>query len=135
MERIRRKALDNKENCIKEIKDILLQEAMKTDAEDVAINKAIGLHGSKLIKDNFTILTHCNAGALATSDYGTALGVVRIAHEQGKNIKVLADETRPYLQGARLTAWELQQDRYITAIFTEKGIVYPPFRENIEKLR
>ncbi|NTV89968.1 MAG: S-methyl-5-thioribose-1-phosphate isomerase, partial [Clostridiales bacterium] len=78
--------------------------------QDVEINMAIGANGLGLIKENSTILTHCNAGALATCDYGTALGVVRAAHDAGRNINVYADETRPYLQGARLTAWELAQD-------------------------
>jgi methylthioribose-1-phosphate isomerase len=77
--------------------------------EDVAINRRMAEHGAALIKDGDTILTHCNAGALATVDYGTALGVIRMAHEQGKKIKVFADETRPRLQGARLTAWELMR--------------------------
>lgn len=110
IDRMYKKALENKEKSISEIKDILEQEAMIIDEEDVSINRSIGENGNSLIKEGSTILTHCNAGALATSDYGTALGVIRSAHEAGKNIKVFADETRPYLQGARLTAWELSQD-------------------------
>lgn len=110
VDRIYKKADQNRDKSIEEIKNIIMKEAMKMDLEDVEANKAIGTHGAALIRDNFTILTHCNAGALATCDYGTALGVIRIAQEQGKNIRVFADETRPYLQGARLTAWELQQD-------------------------
>ncbi|MCX7921796.1 MAG: S-methyl-5-thioribose-1-phosphate isomerase [Clostridia bacterium] len=109
IDRIYKKALSNKEKSISEIKDILVEEACRMDTEDVETNKAIGRNGNELIKPGSTILTHCNAGALATCDYGTALGVIRIAHESGKNIKVYADETRPYLQGSRLTAWELQQ--------------------------
>ena len=85
----------------------LEEEAIRIAREDIETNKAIGLHGAKLIEDGMTILTHCNTGSLATVDYGTALGVIRTAHEQGKKIKVFVDETRPYLQGARLTAWEL----------------------------
>lgn len=77
--------------------------------EDVAVNRRIGAHGLDLVPDGANILTHCNAGALATVDYGTALGVVRAAHEAGRRIHVFVDETRPFLQGARLTAWELQQ--------------------------
>lgn len=110
VDRMYKKALSNKDQSIEDIKHILEEEAKFMDREDTEINKQIGIHGNELIKDNFTILTHCNAGALATSDYGTALGVIRIAHESGKTVNVFADETRPYLQGARLTAWELQQD-------------------------
>jgi len=91
------------------IPDALLAEAQALADEDVEINKRLGKHGAALIQDGDTILHHCNTGALATVDYGTALGVIRAAHEQGKEIHVLVDETRPRLQGARLTAWELQQ--------------------------
>jgi methylthioribose-1-phosphate isomerase len=87
----------------------LLAEAQALADEDVEINKRLGAHGAALIRDGDTILHHCNTGALATVDYGTALGVIRAAHGQGKQIHVLVDETRPRLQGARLTAWELQQ--------------------------
>ena len=110
IDRIYKTALSNKEKSLDEIKEAILNEAVKMDCEDVETNKAIGRNGLSLIKDNYTILTHCNAGALATCDYGTALGVIRAAHDAGKNISVFADETRPYLQGARLTAWELTQD-------------------------
>ena len=82
------------------------QEALKIYREDVTANQRIGRHGAKLIPKGATVLTHCNAGALATAGYGTALGVIRAAWEQGKNISVFVPETRPYLQGARLTAWE-----------------------------
>jgi methylthioribose-1-phosphate isomerase len=77
--------------------------------EDVAINRRLSEYGAALIEDGDTIIHHCNTGALAVVDWGTALGVIRMAHEQGKRIHVLVDETRPRLQGARLTAWELQQ--------------------------
>ena len=87
----------------------LLAEAQALADEDVLINRRLGEHGTALIRDGDTILHHCNTGALATVDYGTALGVIRTAHEQGKRVHVLVDETRPRLQGARLTAWELQQ--------------------------
>lgn len=110
IDRVYKTALYNKEKSLNEIKEAILNEAVKMDCEDVETNKAIGRNGLSLIKDNYTILTHCNAGALATCDYGTALGVIRAAHDAGKNITVFADETRPYLQGARLTAWELVQD-------------------------
>ena len=88
----------------------LVDEAQRIADEDVEINRRMGAHGATLIEDGFNILTHCNAGALATVDYGTALAVVRAAHEQGKNIHVWVDETRPRLQGARLTSWELMNE-------------------------
>jgi methylthioribose-1-phosphate isomerase len=91
------------------IREALLEEAQALADEDVEINKRLGQHGATLVQDGDTILHHCNTGALATVDYGTALGVIRTAHEQGKKIHVLVDETRPRLQGARLTTWELQQ--------------------------
>jgi methylthioribose-1-phosphate isomerase len=87
----------------------LLEEAQCIADEDVAVNRRMGAHGAELIKDGDSILHHCNTGALATVDYGTALGVIRCAHEQGKEVHVLLDETRPRLQGARLSAWELKQ--------------------------
>jgi methylthioribose-1-phosphate isomerase len=88
----------------------LIAEAQRIADEDVEINRRMGAHGARLVQAGFNILTHCNAGALATVDYGTALAVVRAAHEQGKQIHVWVDETRPRLQGARLTAWELMRD-------------------------
>jgi len=91
------------------IRDALLEGAQALADEDVEINKRLGEHGASLVQDGDTLLHHCNTGALATVDYGTALGVIRTAHEQGKKIHVLVDETRPRLQGARLTTWELQQ--------------------------
>jgi len=102
-----------------ELKDIILQEAKNIEQEDVEINKTIGRHGSSLIKDGDSILTHCNAGALATVEHGTALGVIRTAFEEGKKIHVYVDETRPVLQGARLTAWELMQDKIPFTLITD----------------
>jgi methylthioribose-1-phosphate isomerase len=95
---------------IADLKARLEQEALTILAEDIANNRQMGLHGQVLIADQSRILTHCNAGALATAGYGTALGVIRAAVEQGKHVQVIADETRPVLQGARLTAWELYKD-------------------------
>lgn len=109
LDRIKSTAEANKSDDIPKLKEILLNEAQKIIAEDKAMCRAIGKHGAELIKDGDTILTHCNAGGLATADYGTALAVMFYAHEQGKKIKVFADETRPLLQGARLTTWELMQ--------------------------
>ncbi|MDP1548329.1 MAG: S-methyl-5-thioribose-1-phosphate isomerase [Anaerolineales bacterium] len=92
-----------------EIRQFILEEAQRIADEDVEINKRMAEHGAALINDGDTIIHHCNTGALATVDWGTALGVIHTAHEQGKKIHVLVDETRPRLQGARLTAWELEQ--------------------------
>jgi methylthioribose-1-phosphate isomerase len=97
----------------------LVEEARLVREEDIAINRAIGRHGAALVPNRKTVLTHCNAGALATAGYGTALGVIRAAVEDGKEIDVFADETRPFLQGARLTVWELQQDRIPTTLITD----------------
>ncbi len=92
-----------------EIRQAVLREAQRIADEDVQINKRMARYGAELIHDGDTVIHHCNTGALATVDWGTALGVIRLAHEQGKRIRVLVDETRPRLQGARLTAWELEQ--------------------------
>jgi methylthioribose-1-phosphate isomerase len=94
-------------------------EAQQIRLEDIDTCRAIGHHGAELVPDGKTVLTHCNAGALATAGYGTALGVIRAAVEAGKKIDVFADETRPFLQGARLTAWELQQDGIETTLITD----------------
>jgi methylthioribose-1-phosphate isomerase len=104
---------------IGEIRDALVREAQQIYLEDIAINHAIGAHGAALVPDGKTVLTHCNAGALATAGYGTALGVIRAAVEAGKHIDVFADETRPFLQGARLTVWELQQDGIPVTLITD----------------
>jgi len=92
-----------------DLRQLILDEAQKLADEDVEINRRMAAHGAALIDDGDTIIHHCNTGALATVDWGTALGVIRTAHDQGKQIHVLVDETRPRLQGARLTAWELEQ--------------------------
>ncbi len=102
-----------------EITDRLHEEAIRIYKEDIETNKRIGKNGKSLIKDGWSILTHCNAGALATAGYGTALGVLRAAKEAGKDIKVFVDETRPFLQGARLTAWELKQDGFDVTLITD----------------
>src|SRR5688500_6317736 len=90
-------------------REVGMNEGQENADEDVEINKRMAEHGAKLIDDGDTIIHHCNTGALATVDWGTALGVIRTAHEQGKRVRVLVDDTRPRLQGARLTAWELDQ--------------------------
>ena len=94
-------------------------EAIAIYNEDLAVNRAMGKFGAELISDPATVLTHCNAGALATAGYGTALGVVRAAREAGKKIEVFADETRPFLQGSRLTAWELHKDRIPVTVIAD----------------
>jgi methylthioribose-1-phosphate isomerase len=104
---------------IAEVRRRLVEEARLVKEEDIAINRAIGRHGAPLVPEAKTVLTHCNAGALATAGYGTALGVIRAAVEAGKRIDVFADETRPFLQGARLTVWELQQDGIPTTLITD----------------
>lgn len=102
-----------------EVRRALVDEALAIYADDIEINKSMGRHGAPLIPDGKTVLTHCNAGALATAGYGTALGVIRAAVEAGKKIDVFADETRPFLQGSRLTVWELQQDNIDVTLITD----------------
>jgi methylthioribose-1-phosphate isomerase len=104
---------------VDEIKQRLEAEARAIHDEDVESCRTMGAHGATLVPDSARVLTHCNAGALATAGYGTALGVVRAAAEQGKRVAVLADETRPFLQGARLTAWELLRDGIDTTVITD----------------
>ena len=104
---------------VDEIKQRLDAEARRIHDEDVASCRSMGAHGATLVPDTANVLTHCNAGALATAGYGTALGVIRAAVEQGKKVAVLADETRPFLQGARLTAWELVKDGIDTTVITD----------------
>lgn len=105
-----------------ELAAVLDVEALRLFEEDVAVNRAIGRAGASLIANGARIMTHCNAGALATAGYGTALGVVRAAREQGKTLSVIANETRPFLQGARLTAWELVQEDIDVSIATDSMV-------------
>ena len=109
LERLLRVAADEELEALNDVREALLAHAQRIADEDVEINRRMGANGAALLEDGDTVLHHCNTGALATVDYGTALGVIRAAHEQGKNIHVLVDETRPRLQGARLTTWELQR--------------------------
>src|ERR1700683_4732388 len=104
---------------IPQIKRDLIEEAQRMHAEDIAANQAMGGHGATLMPSEGGVLTHCNAGALATAGYGTALGVIRAAGAQGKKIHVYADETRPFLQGSRLTAWELMKDGIPTTVISD----------------
>jgi methylthioribose-1-phosphate isomerase len=105
--------------AIPQIQEALIEEAQRMHAEDIAANQAMGRHGATLMPSSGGVLTHCNAGALATAGYGTALGVIRAAVEQGKKIHVYADETRPFLQGSRLTAWELMKDGIPTTVISD----------------
>lgn len=121
VDRMKRVMASVSTSSIQDIQQRLREEALAMCEEDLRVNRAIGTFGSAIIRDGDHILTHCNAGALATAGYGTALGVVRAAWEQGKRIRVYADETRPVLQGARLTAWELQQDGIPVTLITDNA--------------
>jgi len=119
IERMRRK-FDSVANLpLPQIKNALVEESKRMLLEDIASNEAMGRHGAVLLPSNGSVLTHCNAGALATCGYGTALGVIRAAIESGKKLHVFADETRPFLQGARLTAWELMKDGIPTTVIPD----------------
>jgi methylthioribose-1-phosphate isomerase len=119
IERMKRIYRSHRHLPFEQLRDRLVAEAKLVCEEDIAINEAIGRNGADLVPDGKTILTHCNAGALATAGYGTALGVVRAAVESGKKVDVFADETRPFLQGARLTVWELQRDGIPATLITD----------------
>ncbi len=119
LERMKGVLAENSHCSAFDLKRLLVEEALRIRQEDLAMNHSIGKHGASLIEDGQCILTHCNAGALATAGYGTALGVVRAAWEQGKKIHVYAEETRPVLQGARLTTWELMQDQIPVTLITD----------------
>jgi methylthioribose-1-phosphate isomerase len=119
IERMRRLYSELQARPIEEIRAKLVSEAQQIRLEDIAINECIGRNGAPLIPDGKSVLTHCNAGALATAGYGTALGVIRAAVASGKKIDVFADETRPFLQGARLTVWELQHDNIPATLITD----------------
>jgi len=108
-----------KQQPVGAIAERLLAEAHEVTAEDIRINRAMGAYGAELLPDGARVLTHCNAGALATAGHGTALGVFRSAVEAGKKISVIADETRPFLQGARLTAWEMVQEKIPVTLITD----------------
>ncbi len=119
IERMRRKLESLRAQPVSTIKQVLVHESQVILEEDISLCKTMGRHGAELLGDGQTVLTHCNAGSLATAGYGTALGVIRAACEQGKKINVIADETRPVLQGARLTAWELMQDQIPVTLITD----------------
>ena len=112
------------ETTVEQIKHLVINEAKKMADEDIEINKTMGKYGSVLFDNNDTIMTHCNAGALATVAYGTALGVIRATRESGKNIKVIATETRPIQQGSRLTAFELKHDGFDVSLIPDTAVGY-----------
>jgi methylthioribose-1-phosphate isomerase len=119
IDRMKRVYAATRSQGIAAVRAALVDEAQRVYSDDIAINRAMGRNGAPLVPDGKTVLTHCNAGALATAGYGTALGVIRAAVEAGKKIDVYADETRPFLQGARLTVWELQQDGIPVKLITD----------------
>jgi len=133
IDRILSKARDSGEN-VRGTAALVVEEAQKIADEDVAANHLIGKNGSELIVEGDTVLTHCNAGALATVDYGTALGVIRAAVKQGKRIRVIATETRPKLQGARLTTYELQRDGIPVTLITDGAVGYFMRKKMIDKV-
>jgi methylthioribose-1-phosphate isomerase len=131
IDRLKAKAREVADEPVDEILKILLADALAVQAEDREMCRTMGKNGAALLPDEATVITHCNAGGLATADYGTALGVFFAAHEAGKKLHVYADETRPLLQGARLTAWELQQagihvtvicDNMAAVVMRDKGV-------------
>ncbi len=120
LERVMKKAKE--QNHAEEAKRVILEEAIKLSEEDIEINKKIGIYGSKLIEHEDVVLTHCNAGSLATVGYGTALGVIRAANQSGKRVSVIATETRPVMQGSRLTAFELQYDGIEVSLIPDTAV-------------
>ncbi len=121
VERLRTFIEKRRHEAVRKLKDLLIEEAKKVLDEDIQINKAIGLWGAQFINDGDCVLTHCNAGSLATGGYGTATAPMLVAREQGKKFSVFADETRPVLQGARLTAWELMQEGIPVTLITDNA--------------
>jgi methylthioribose-1-phosphate isomerase len=132
LERMERVWQAYRDKDVKTLKAVLENEARAIDEEDQAMNRRMGAFGNDLIPPKARILTHCNAGALATAGYGTALGVIRAAQEAGKEVQVYADETRPLLQGARLTAWELMQDNIPVTLITDSMAGYLMQQDKID---
>ena len=121
-------------NSVEQIKEMVINEAKLMADEDIEINKAMGRNGSELFENNDTIMTHCNAGALATVAYGTALGVIRATKESGKNVKVIATETRPVQQGSRLTAFELKHDGFDVSLIPDTAVGYSMANGLVDKV-
>jgi len=133
IDRIMNKARSS-EGSLEDLRRDVISEALKMADEDVEMNRRIGKHGAKLLSNGDTVLTHCNAGSLATVEYGTALAVVRAAWEEGKRIKVIADETRPKLQGARLTTYELMRDGIPVTLITDNMAGYVMSKGLVDKV-
>jgi len=131
LERMKKVFLKNKEKPLSELKQIILNEAKSIEKEDIETCQKIGSWGAQLVKDGEHILTYCNAGALATAGYGTALGVIRSSFKKHKDIQVYASETRPFLQGARLTCWELKRDRIPVILITDNMAGYLMYKGEI----
>ena len=121
-------------NSADQIRELIINEAKKMADQDIEINKAMGKNGSVLFDNNDTIMTHCNAGALATVGYGTALGVIRATKESGKNVKVIATETRPIQQGSRLTAFELKHDGFDVSLIPDTAVGYTMANKLVNKV-
>jgi len=121
-------------DSVEQIKELVINAAKKMADEDIEINKTMGKNGSVLFDDNDTIMTHCNAGALATVAYGTALGVIRATRESGKNVKVIATETRPVQQGSRLTAFELKHDGFDVSLIPDTAVGYSMANGLVDKV-
>ena len=121
-------------NSVDEIKNLIIDAAKKMADNDIEINKTMGKFGAELFENNDTIMTHCNAGALATVAYGTALGVIRATKESGKNIKVIATETRPVQQGSRLTAFELKHDGFDVSLIPDTAVGYSMTNGLVDKV-
>jgi len=132
IERIKKFVQDNKDKDLNALREMLVQESQLMLEEDIEANKRIGSYGSIFVSDGDNIITHCNAGAIATAGYGTATGIMRSACKEGKKIHVYVDETRPVLQGARLTAWELMQDNIPCTLITDSMAGYFMFRDMID---
>jgi methylthioribose-1-phosphate isomerase len=124
LERMRKVYRQNRSQGIDCVKRLLKEEAQKVYKDDISANKALGRFGAKLLRDARHVMTHCNAGALATAGYGTALGVIRALKESGKDVDVFVNETRPLLQGARLTAWELKKEKIPSSLVTDNMAGY-----------
>jgi methylthioribose-1-phosphate isomerase len=124
LERMRKIYAENRSRGVESVKRLLQEEAQKIYKEDIAANKQLGKFGASLLQSSGRLMTHCNAGALATAGYGTALGVIRALKESGKQVEVWVNETRPFLQGARLTAWELKKEKIPATLITDNMAGY-----------
>jgi methylthioribose-1-phosphate isomerase len=132
IDRIKKFVQNNKDKDLGAIGDLLVEESQRMIDDDIETNKKIGAYGAEFVADNDNIITHCNAGSIATAGYGTAEGVMRAAVEDGKKIHVYVDETRPVLQGARLTAWELMQENIPCTLITDSMAGYFLYRDMID---